>query len=69
MSSVVRTVTGIAMMASATAPAMRREVPHAHHQELVDEQADDDRRCADSSTSLTKRITALRRVVRPYSAR
>ena len=43
MSSVVRTMTGIEMIASATAPAMRREMPHAHHEHLVDEQADDDR--------------------------
>ena len=43
MSSVVRTTTGMTMMASATAPAQAGEMPHLRDHDLVDEQADDDR--------------------------
>ena len=43
MSSVVRTTTGMTIMASATAPAKAGEMAHWHDHHLVDEQADDDR--------------------------
>ena len=46
MSSVVRTVTGIAMIASANAPASAEKWPMRTTTNLVDEQADDDRRRA-----------------------
>ena len=47
MSSVVRTTTGMTIMASATAPASPEKWPIGAHQDLVDEQADDDRRRAE----------------------
>ena len=42
MSSVVRTVTGMAITRQRDGAGERREVAHAHDQELVDEQTDDD---------------------------
>ncbi len=56
MSSVVRTISGIEIIARAMPPASAEKMPHAHHHQLVHEQADDDGR-ADSSTSLMKRMT------------
>ena len=68
MSSVVRTVTGMAMIASATAPAIAEKWPmrttsssYTNSPTMIEG--------ADNSTSLTKRMTVLMRAVRPYSAR
>ena len=68
ISSVVRTVTGMAMIASASAPAIAEKCPtritsssYTNRPMMIDG--------ADSSTSFTKRITVLRREVRAYSAR
>ncbi len=68
MSSVVRTVTGMAMMASAAAPAMAEKCPigtttiwYTNRPTMIEG--------ALSSTSFTKRMSADSRELPPYSAR
>ena len=47
MSSVVRTTTGMTRIASDSRAGDAGEVPHARDEDLIDEQADDDRRRAE----------------------